>query len=108
MGKGFINRPFSYIKHCCDNDIAKGHCYSDRDNEEGHLVGNLVGIILLSWRVHFGLCKLLFYNIIEHDFFNSMRHQNIQSKKCGGALCHRGISFQFGVDPRILSSKFEP
>jgi hypothetical protein len=30
------------------------------------------------------------------DHNGSMRHQNIQRKKCGGALCHCGISFQYG------------
>jgi hypothetical protein len=24
IAKGFINKPFSYIKHHCDSDIAKG------------------------------------------------------------------------------------
>lgn len=39
IGKRFINGPLSYIKHRHDNDIAKGHCYNNRDNEEGDVGG---------------------------------------------------------------------
>jgi hypothetical protein len=29
-------RPFSCVKHCCDNDFIKRKHYNDRDNEKGH------------------------------------------------------------------------
>lgn len=39
IGKGFINKPLSYVKHHHDSDITKGHHYSDKDSEEGHACG---------------------------------------------------------------------
>jgi hypothetical protein len=35
MGERFINKPFSYVKHQCDSDIAERQRCNDKDNEEG-------------------------------------------------------------------------
>jgi hypothetical protein len=37
--KGSINKPFSYVKHCCDSDIVEEQCCSDKDSEEGQANG---------------------------------------------------------------------
>jgi hypothetical protein len=35
IGERFIDKPFSYLKHCHDSNIVEGHRCSDMDNEEG-------------------------------------------------------------------------
>jgi hypothetical protein len=32
--EGFINRPFSYVKHCHDDDNVEGQHYSDNEYEQ--------------------------------------------------------------------------
>lgn len=53
---------------------------------------HLVEVTLIGSKIPFGLCKLLVLQhhckVSEHDFFSLVKHQNIQKKKCGGALCH--------------------
>lgn len=58
--EGFANRPFSYIRHCCDSDIVEGQCCHDKDNEEGD-VGTIhpMDVIMRSSKVLIKLCKLL-------------------------------------------------
>jgi hypothetical protein len=90
------------------------------------LVGNYhpVEIALTSWRVPFKLCKLFLlehhFVINEHDFFNLVKDQNIQRKKCDDAfrqwifLTHGrwGVScmwkYSFDYNLRILSNYFYP
>jgi len=56
------------------------------------LVNNfhIMKVILTNWRVFFGLCNLLFrrhhYDVSKQFFFNIMRDQNIQRKKCDNVL----------------------
>jgi hypothetical protein len=64
------------------------------------LVNNfhLVEVILIGWKIFFGLCKLLFlrhhYDVNEQYFFNLVRDQNIPRKKCDNAL-HIGEGLEY-------------
>jgi hypothetical protein len=56
-----INKPFSYVKHCHD-DIVKKNVAMIGTMRRDILVDNFysVEVTMTSWRVFFGLCKLLF------------------------------------------------
>jgi hypothetical protein len=63
-----------------------------RTMKRDRLVGNfhLVEVIQTCWKIFFKLCKLLFlqhqHGVDEHDFFNPMKDQKIQRKKCDNVL----------------------
>jgi len=99
----YMYEPFRYVKptthkyktskvpscqwHCkgtMRSDIVKG--------QWGRTGWWVTSITLIGWRVPFGLCNLLFlrhhYNVNEQIFFNPMRDQNIQRKKCENVLCY--------------------
>lgn len=63
-----------------------------RKMKSGRLEGNfhLMEVIQIGWKISFKLCKLLFLrhqcNVNEHDFFNLVKDQKIQSKKCDNVL----------------------
>jgi hypothetical protein len=60
-------------------------------------------ITLTIWKVSFGLCNLLilwhYATSTNMVFFNTMRNQNIQMKKCSDVLCiwERFINQTFGI-----------
>jgi hypothetical protein len=51
-------------------------------------------VTLTSWWVFSKLYKVLPCNVCEQDFFNSIRDQSIQMKKCNDAL-HVGEGSKF-------------
>jgi hypothetical protein len=56
-----INRPVSYVKHCHDDIVGKNVAMKGTMRRDIMVnIFYLVEVTLRSWRIFFGLCKLLF------------------------------------------------